>query len=161
VYQNTPSTASTLHRLRSTTSSCFSCHHAARTWPYWRPGPSSQAYLSLHSSETPQRIDLSRPLFTCTNANQAATCTLSITHHIQERPSTGPRTLQSSISPLMSALTTHTNNQFREKRKRKKWKKNSNKWSKAKQKPRKDHLSEKDLGPLRQGQRLDTTEIKS
>jgi hypothetical protein len=23
----------TLHQLRSTTSSCFSCHHAARTWP--------------------------------------------------------------------------------------------------------------------------------
>jgi hypothetical protein len=31
----------TLHRLRSTTSSCFSCHHAARTWPCWPPGPSS------------------------------------------------------------------------------------------------------------------------
>jgi hypothetical protein len=28
--------------------------------------------------------------------------------------------LQSSISPLMSALTTHTNNQFREKRKKRK-----------------------------------------
>jgi hypothetical protein len=36
---------------------------------------SSQAYLSLHSSEAPQGIDLSHPLFTCTNANQAATCT--------------------------------------------------------------------------------------
>jgi hypothetical protein len=45
--------------------------------------------------------------------------TLSITHHSQERPPTGPRTLQSSISPLMSALTTHASNQFREKRKRK------------------------------------------
>jgi hypothetical protein len=45
--------------------------------------------------------------------------TLSIIHHSQERPSTGPQTLQSSISPLMSKLTTHTSNQFREKRKRK------------------------------------------
>jgi hypothetical protein len=44
--------------------------------------------------------------------------TLSITRHSQERPSTGPWTLWSSISPLMSALTTHTSNQFREKRKR-------------------------------------------
>jgi hypothetical protein len=44
--------------------------------------------------------------------------TLSITHHSKERPSTGPRTLCSSISPLMSALTTHTSNHFREKRKR-------------------------------------------
>jgi hypothetical protein len=34
--------------------------------------------------------------------------------------------------------------------------KNSNKWSKVKQKPRKDHLSEKNSGPLRQGQRLNT-----
>jgi hypothetical protein len=121
--------AATLHRLRSTTSSCFSCHHAARTWPRWPPGPSSQAYLSLHFLEAPRGIDLSRPLFTCTNANQAATCTailgqesvhttLSITHHSQESPSTGPRTVRSSISPLMSALTTHTSNQFREKRKR-------------------------------------------
>jgi hypothetical protein len=62
--------AATLHRLRSTTSSCFSCHHAARTWPCWPPGPSSHAYLSLHSSEVPQGIDLSRSLFTCTNTNQ-------------------------------------------------------------------------------------------
>jgi hypothetical protein len=44
---------------------------------------------------------------------------LSITHHSQERPSTSPRMLWSSISLLMSALTTHTSNQFREKRKRK------------------------------------------
>jgi hypothetical protein len=27
-----------LHQLLSTTSSCFSCHHAARTWPRWPPG---------------------------------------------------------------------------------------------------------------------------
>jgi hypothetical protein len=29
--------------------------------PCWPPGPSSQDYLSLHSSEAPQGIDLSRP----------------------------------------------------------------------------------------------------
>jgi hypothetical protein len=46
--------------------------------------------------------------------------TLSITHHSQERSSTGPRTLWSSISPLMSVLTTHTSNQFREKKKKRK-----------------------------------------
>jgi hypothetical protein len=60
----------------------------------------------------------------------------------------------------MSALTTHTINQFSEKRKRKDRKKNSSKSSKGKQKPRKDHFSERNLGPLRQGQWLDTTEIK-
>jgi hypothetical protein len=67
--------ATTLHRLRSTTSSCFSCQHGDRTWPHWPPGPSSQAYLSLHSSEAPQGLDLSCLLFNYTNANQAATCT--------------------------------------------------------------------------------------
>jgi hypothetical protein len=47
--------------------------------------------------------DLSRLFFTCTNTNQAATCTcnteprsvhttLSITHHTRKRPSTGPQT---------------------------------------------------------------------
>jgi hypothetical protein len=47
-----------------------------------------------------------------------------------------------------------------ERDKEKKRKKNSSKWSKANQKLRNVHLSEKDLGPLRQWQRLDTTEIK-
>jgi hypothetical protein len=46
--------------------------------------------------------------------------TLSITHHTRERSSTGPRALQSSISPFISALTTHiiTNFQRNEKKKR-------------------------------------------
>jgi hypothetical protein len=79
--------AATLHRLCSTTSSFFSCHHAARTWPRWPPNPSSMAYFSLHSSEAPQGINLSRPLFTCTNGNQAATYTCNTRprvslHHI-------------------------------------------------------------------------------
>jgi hypothetical protein len=30
----------------SMTSSCCSCHHAARTWLRWPPGPSNEAYLS-------------------------------------------------------------------------------------------------------------------
>jgi hypothetical protein len=34
--------------------------------------------------------------------------TLSITHHTRERPSSGPQTLQSSVSPLMSALRAQT-----------------------------------------------------
>jgi hypothetical protein len=40
----------------------------------------------------------------------------------------------------MSALTTHTSNQFRDKRKRKETKEKLKQVSKAKQKPRKDHL---------------------
>jgi hypothetical protein len=34
--------AATLHRLLPMTSSCFSCHHAAHTWPRWPLGPSSK-----------------------------------------------------------------------------------------------------------------------
>jgi hypothetical protein len=62
----------------------------------------------------------------------------------------------------MSALTIHTSNQFREKRKRKETKEKLKQVVKSQEKPRKDHLSEKNLDPLRQGQgqRLDTTEIK-
>jgi hypothetical protein len=100
--------AATLHRLRSTTSSCFSCHHAARTWPRWPPGPSSQDYLSLHSSEAPQGIDLSRPLFTCTNANQAATCTRNTRprgspHHVVNHSSQPGATIhRSSDTPVLN-----------------------------------------------------------
>jgi hypothetical protein len=100
--------AATLHRLLSTTSSCFSCHHAARTRPRWPPGPSSQAYLSLHSSEAPQGIDLSRPLFTCTNANQAATYTCTTRprvspHHVVNHSSQPGATIHWSSDALVLA----------------------------------------------------------
>jgi hypothetical protein len=100
--------AATLHRLQLTTSSCFSCHHAARTWPCWPPGPLSQAYLSLHSSEAPQGIDLSRPLFTCTNAHQAATCTCNTwprvsPHHVVNHSSQPGATIhRSSDTPVLN-----------------------------------------------------------
>jgi hypothetical protein len=100
--------AATLHRLRSTTSSCFSCHHAARTWPRWPPGPSSQAYLSIHSLDAPQGIDLSRPLFTYTNANQAATSTCNTQpgfspHHVVNHSSQQGATIHwSSDTPELN-----------------------------------------------------------
>jgi hypothetical protein len=98
--------AATLHRLRSMTSSCFSCHHVTRTWPRWPPGPSSQAYLSLHSLEAPQGIDLSRLLFTCTNANQIAACTWNTRprvspHHVVNHSSQPGATIhRSSDAPV-------------------------------------------------------------
>jgi hypothetical protein len=162
--------AATLHWLQSTTSSCFSCHHAARTWPRWPPGPSSRAYLSLHSSEALQGIDLSHSLLTYTNANQAATCTCNTRprvspHHVVNHSSRPGATIhRSSDTPVLNLPLDHwqhtqvTNSEKREKEKKRT--KNSNKWSKAKQKPRNNHLGEKNLGPLRQGQWLDTTEIK-
>jgi hypothetical protein len=98
--------AATLHRLLSTTLSCFSCHHAAGTWSCWPPGPSSRAYLSLHSSEAPQGIDLSHSLFTCTNANQAATCTCNTRprispHHVVNHSSQAGATIHRSSNALV------------------------------------------------------------
>jgi hypothetical protein len=85
-----------------------SCHHAAHTWPRWPPGPSSQAYLSLHSSEAPQGIDLSCPLFTCTKANQVITCTCNTQprvrlHHVVNHSSQPGATIhRSSDAPFLN-----------------------------------------------------------
>jgi hypothetical protein len=58
----------------------------------------------------------------------------------------------------MSAFTTHTYSNLREKEKEKKQiKRNFNKRSKGKGQ---DHLKKTSLGSLRQGQRLDTSETK-
>jgi hypothetical protein len=102
--------AATLHRLLSMTSSCFSCHHAARTWPHWPPGPSSRAYLSLHSSKAPQGIDLLRPLFACSNANQDATFNYNTqprvsTHHVVNHSSQPGATIHRPSDPPILNLT--------------------------------------------------------
>jgi hypothetical protein len=61
----------------------------------------------------------------------------------------------------MSALTTHTFGSQREKKKEKKQiKRNFNKRSKAEKGKEQDHLKKTSLKPLRQGQRLDTSETK-
>jgi hypothetical protein len=67
----------------------------------------------------------------------------------------------SSISSLMSPLTTHTYSNLRENEK----KRNGSKETptsdrKPKKSKEKDHLTKTSLGPLRQGQRLDTSETK-
>jgi hypothetical protein len=87
----------------SMTSSCCSCHHAARTWPCWPPGPSNEAYLSSPhleaspattfracSSPAPKPVK-SQPAPAILSQESVHT-TLSITHHTRKRPSTGPRT---------------------------------------------------------------------
>jgi hypothetical protein len=61
----------------------------------------------------------------------------------------------------MSALTTHTFGKQREKETEKKQiKRNFNKQSKAEKGKEQDHLKKTSLGPLRQGQQLDTSETK-
>jgi hypothetical protein len=48
------SLGSTLVFRLSMTSSCCSCHHEARTWPRWPPGPSNETYLfSPHLEVSP------------------------------------------------------------------------------------------------------------
>jgi hypothetical protein len=87
----------------SMTSSCYSCHHAARTWPRWPLGPSNEAYLSsLHLEASPATTfracsspapTLVKPQPTPAILSQELVhTTLSITHHTRKRPSTGPRT---------------------------------------------------------------------
>jgi hypothetical protein len=87
----------------SMASSCCSCHHAARTWPRWPPGPSNEAYLSsphLEASPATTFPACSSPAPTPVKPQPAPAIlrqesvhtTLSITHHTRKRPSTGPRT---------------------------------------------------------------------
>jgi hypothetical protein len=63
--------------------------------------------------------------------------------------------------PLMSALTTPTQSNMREKKKKRNEQKET---PTSDQKPNKgkeqDHLKKTSIGPLRQGQRLDTSETK-
>jgi hypothetical protein len=86
--------------------------------------------------------------------------TLSITHHTRKRPSIGPRTTHGPQSPPWWVHWQHTFGNQREKGKETNKKKNSNKRSKIEKGKEQDHLKKTSLGPLRQGQRLDTSETK-
>jgi hypothetical protein len=88
---------------RSVTSSCRSCHYAARNWLHWPPGPSNEAYLSsplLEASPATTFRTCCSPAPTLVKPQPAPAIlsqelvhtTLSITHHTRKRPSTGPRT---------------------------------------------------------------------
>jgi hypothetical protein len=92
-----------LAKKPSMTSSCCSCHHAARTWPRWPPGPSNEAYLSsphLEASPATTFRACSSPAPTPVKlqpapavlSQESVHTTLSITHHTRKRPPTGPRT---------------------------------------------------------------------
>jgi hypothetical protein len=85
------------------TSSCCSCHHAARTWLRWPPGRSNEAYSSsphLDASPTMTFRACSSLAPTPIEPQTAPTIlsqesvhtTLSITHHTRKRPCTGPET---------------------------------------------------------------------
>jgi hypothetical protein len=124
-----------------------------------RSGPSSRAYLSLHSSEAPKGKDLLCPLFTCTNANQTVTCTCNThprvsPHHVVNHSSQqGVIIHRFSDAPVLNLPldecidNTHIVTNSKKREKEKKRMKNSNKWSKAKQKPKQDHLRQKSRSP--------------
>jgi hypothetical protein len=78
------------------------------------PGPSSQAYLSLHSSDASQGIYHSCLLFTYTNAKQAATCTCNTRqrvspHHVVNHSSRLGATIHgSSDAPVLNYINYDT-----------------------------------------------------
>jgi hypothetical protein len=87
----------------SMTSSCCSCHHAARTWLCWPLGPSNEAYLSsphleasaattFHTCSSPAPAPIKPQPAPALLSQESVHTTLSVTHHTRKRPSTGPRT---------------------------------------------------------------------
>jgi hypothetical protein len=86
---------------------------------------------------------------------------LSITHHTRKRPTTGPRTTHGPQSPPWWVHWQHPHEVTQEKRKRNKRKETSTSDRKPKKGEEQDHLKKTSLGPLRQGQRLDTSETKT
>jgi hypothetical protein len=113
-----------------TTSSCFSCHHAARTWSCSATGSIQLSLLVSPLLGGHTGIDLSRPLFTCTNANQAATCTCNTQqrispHHVVNHSSHQGATIHRSSDapvlnlPLDECIDTTHSHQFIKERERK------------------------------------------
>jgi hypothetical protein len=114
----------------SMTSSCCSCHHAARTWPRWPPGPSNKAYLSsphleaspamtFHACSSPAPTPFKPQPAPAILSQESVHTTLSITHHTRKRPSTGPRTTHGPQSPPWWVHWQHPHKVTREERKRK------------------------------------------
>jgi hypothetical protein len=114
----------------SMTSSCCSCHHAARTWPRWPLGPSNETYLSsphLEASPATTFRACSSPAPTPVKTQPASSIlsqesvhtTLSITHHTMRRPSTSPWTTHGPQSPHWWLHWQHPHLVTREKRKSK------------------------------------------
>jgi hypothetical protein len=112
------------------TSSRYSCHHAARTWLRWPPGPSNQAYLSsphLEASPTTTFCACSSHAPTPVKpqpahailSQESVHTTLPITHHTRKRPFTGPRTTHGPQSPPWWVHWKQPQIVTREKRKRK------------------------------------------
>jgi hypothetical protein len=162
-----------LYKKPSMSSSCRSCHHATRTWLRWPPGPSNEAYLSsphLEASPATTFRACFSPAPTSVKPQPAPAILrqesvhtmLSITYHTRKRSSIGPWTTYGPQSPPWWEHWQHTHIVTLEKRKRKET--NKKKLQQAIESQRKgkekDHLKKTSLGPLMQGQRLDTSRTK-
>jgi hypothetical protein len=126
------------------TSSCCSCHHAARSRLRWPPVLSNQAYFSFPRLEA----SLTTTFRTCSSlaptlikpqptpailSQQSFHTTLSITHHNRKRPTTSSRTTQALSLPLDECINNTHVLVTKDKRKRKEMtKRDSNKRSKTK-----------------------------
>jgi hypothetical protein len=126
--------------------------------PHLTPLATESVELSLLVFSTPGGLtgdDLSRLFFTCTNTSQAATCSCNTWPRVSPHNVVNPSSHQeatihrssnhtwSSISPLMSALTTHKICNRGEKGKEKKRiKRNLNKRLKANERQRTRSLEE-------------------
>jgi hypothetical protein len=104
------------------TSSWCSCHHVARTWPRWPPGPSNEAYLSSPFLETFRACSSPAPTpfkpqpAPAILSQESVQTTLSITHHTWKRPSIGPRTTHGPQSPPWWVHWQHTYSNLRDKK---------------------------------------------
>jgi hypothetical protein len=125
--------------------------------------------LSTH--RWPQRLRPFAPLFTCTNANQAATCTCNTRprvspHHVVNHSSHQGATIHRSSDapvlnlPLDECIDNSHSHPFIKERKRKEMNKELKQVIKSQRKAKIRSLERANLGPLRQGQRLNTTKTK-
>jgi hypothetical protein len=135
-------------------------------------GPSNEAYFysphleaspttTFHACSSPTPTPVKLQPAPAILIQESVHTTLSITHHTRKQPSTGPRTTHGPQSPPWWVHWQHTHIVTQEKTNRKETNK---KTPTSDRKPWKgkeqDHLKKTSLGPLRQGQWLDTSERK-
>ena len=144
-----PALDSAGHRVPRTKPTCL-----LHTWRPRRQRPFALV-LHLHQQQSSRNLHLQ---YLAKNQSTPH-CQSLITPGSDHPPVLEPYRL--SISPLMSTLTTHMIGNQREKEKEKKRTKKLKQAIQSRSKGKeKDRLKEESLGPLRQGQWLDTTETK-
>jgi hypothetical protein len=121
----------------------------------WRPHRQRPFALVLHLHQHLVKLRHAPAIL----SQESVHTTLSITHHTRKQPSTSPRTTHGPQSPPWWVHWQRTHIVTQKKRKETN-KRNFNKRSKAKEKQGERLLEETSLRPLRQGQRLDTSETK-